>query len=612
MHKIDFKKSLFLVILVLSFLSTISFRVTHYQELDSRVSYNLLKDDQNLVAKFISGIFFEKDNINSSRSYSKFNLKYIIKKTPDWILIRLKGKSFYENALLVYNKDRPNPKTAKEIRDFIDRVFTIRPHIENISSQGIYKILLSELFNYININPMVRKVLNYPLASTYSIGSGIIYSLIYVNSNNYYTFLSISTFLTQLLAHLSILFLFFTLLNLGIPVFYSSLASLFTLFSISLYSYGFHLGSTVYSYFTFSLFFWCATVFNNKHYFKKLGILAACLVYLNTLMAIPLAGLLLVNLKVKIKSNKNGFLNLLSNIKTVIKEQKIGIILFIIFLILFFQTGHGIRGRLVEYSNIPYYAYYSMLNLTVWFNDYGEFINTFQISFFLIITIIGFYVVNKESDFIKSSKNNIFFKLINASLIVYLILLIVGSLNLAPSRHILFLKIFITYYYGFGTYYLFKKYTSFNKKLLKLSIIFLIGILGLFSHQIRFFQMADPLQSFIIPDDVDLVISPISDGLKNTIDIPVINARDLNFEDSTDVKILYLSQVTNFEEWLISSKLNDKEKNSIVNLKMISNISDKNTFMPYIPSHLAHKFSYNRGNGLYGYTFNIQTTNKNK
>ena len=102
---------------------------------------------------------------------------------------------------------------------------------------------------------MITRTLDFPLASTYSVGMGIIYAGVYGFTDNYSSFFSVATFITQLLTHLSIFLLFLTLLNLRIPIFYSALASLFSLFSISLYSYGFHLGSTTFALFAFSLFF---------------------------------------------------------------------------------------------------------------------------------------------------------------------------------------------------------------------------------------------------------------------------------------------------------------------------------------------------------------------
>ena len=86
---LNVNKLLFLVILLISFISAISFRTDHYQELDSRLTYNLFEYDPSRVAKYVSGSFFDIDSNNSL-----IRLSGIIDTAPNSVLISLKDSLF--------------------------------------------------------------------------------------------------------------------------------------------------------------------------------------------------------------------------------------------------------------------------------------------------------------------------------------------------------------------------------------------------------------------------------------------------------------------------------------------------------------------------------------
>tara|TARA_Y100001970_G_C14205069_1_gene843495 strand:- start:244 stop:2082 length:1839 start_codon:yes stop_codon:yes gene_type:complete len=599
---------LFFFILFLSFVNNTLFRDDHYQEADSVLAFFLLESDPGKVAKYISGTYIGTD----ADPNSFFQLKDIIRLTPDWALIRLKNFSFFEIAVETYDKDNSYPESADEVRVFINKVFSKRPHTENISVVGVYRIFVSNFFHTLGLNSFITRIIDYPLASTYSFGSAIIYSAIEILTNDYSSFLSSATLFTQALAHLSVLLLFLTLINIRVPPFHSALASILILFSSSLYSYGFHLGSVTYALFAYCLFFWFITVLPiNKSYFSRLGIIGGLLIYLNTLMVIPFFGMLLVNFgyiynNISIRSSKLGLV--ISSAFQLIRKQKLGLILAFIWLILFFQQ-YGIKGEMKNISELPSYLYYSFLNLTGWFNQYGELLNIIQIVVFLTIVIIGLHSlrVNKNIFF---KDNEVFVYSIFSTLILYLLLIIFGLLNFSPTRHMLFLKVFLVYFYGFGLYQLTFKYIKkdrFYKRFSQFLLIILLGACGLFSQQMRFEQMLDPVKNLSLPKDVAFAISPHPNGFKHVLDIPFKNSRNIDFNDIKDKKILFISQTMSFDEWMDAQDKFQQNNDLIVNQEILLDIPDSYSFMPYRPVEFYDgRFAYDRGNGLYVSKFQVE------
>jgi hypothetical protein len=324
-------------------------------------------------------------------------------------------------------------------------------------------------------------------------------------------------------------------------------------------------------------------------------------------MAIPIFSLMtahFIELMRKGKISSFNFKKIILIFFTLLNKQKIGITLTFVFLVLFFQPGQGPRGQ-VSVSYIIPQIYYSFLNLTGWFNDYGHISDVIQASLFFILIFFGIYALIQTKDLLFLRKNN-FYSLIGISLLFYAFLLMAGSLNFSPSRHILFLKVFFTYFYAFGLFFLLKNVDFLNKKKIQLFLLFSISIVGLIHHQNRFEQMLDPMHEFELPKDIDFVVSPIPDGFDNTLPIPVINIKSFEFVAAPEVNILYLSQITDFNEWLISSDLSEKQINSIVNIEVVSKISDQYSFMPFTPELSRINFAFNRGNGLYAYKFQIK------
>ncbi len=99
----------------------------------------------------------------------------------------------------------------------------------------------------------IQSALALPLSSTYSPGAGFFYGLFNSRTATHAEFMSGSLILTLVLFHCSVVLVWLVCQALGVGLWAATVAALWMLFSISGYSYGYHLGSTVWNVFASSL-----------------------------------------------------------------------------------------------------------------------------------------------------------------------------------------------------------------------------------------------------------------------------------------------------------------------------------------------------------------------
>ena len=600
--------ALFLLLLVLSFINTASFRQDHFQELDSRLSYELMQHDPYSVLRYVSYSYSASSWSVPDKINSGLKLSEILEMTPDSVLLRLRNKSFFEAALQRYNDQNLRPESAEEIRLFIDQVLEKRPNLANLPAHGVYRVLLSNLINSLDLDERVASTIKFPLASTYSPGMGLLYYLVYPEPDTYESFFSGALFVVQFLNHFSVFVLVLLLIKIGVPYFAAIISGLFTLFSISFYSYGFHLGSTVFNLATFSLFFYAVVSLQQSvNYYSRLGIISAVLIYFSYLMAIPIAGLFLshfVNIFKSVPSDKHLLKKITVSAGTLVLKKKGAIILIIMCLLIFFQPGQGIRGPMREFSEIGYYVYYSILNLVAWFNEGGENIYLIQLTFFSILILLGVKTFVARLGVMSSQSQ--FYLITCATILVYVVLLLMGSLNFAPARHILFLKVFIAFFYAFGLMLAMEKIKFFLGTKFQISAICLIGIVGLLAQHQRFEQVRDPIMDLVIPKEVSRAIATHPDAFESYVRLPIRTSSSFSFDENKGHTLVYLSQTIHFDEWLANANFSENQRHMIKEIRTVKNIEDKYSFMPFSAGVIDDgRFSFNRGNGLYATIFRV-------
>lgn len=420
---------LFVVILFISVLFHIHNRNDHFQEIDSSWTYYSLKDFLSASVGINYAKFFDENG--------KDNNKLITKN----IVTALMDKPYISNTLKNIFKDQYNKETKEKIIDAI----------EKISFFWYFRLWLSLItYKISNFLPWISDGFKLALTTTYSFGPWLIYWIANYNNSNYDIFMSRNLIITILIFHLGVLLLYLTLLNLRLSKTSALLASLMMLFSISFYSYSYHLWSSIRNASTMLAFFYCVICFYEQDkFYKKISILTAILVFFNYLIIFARWALMLSKLYQSIKTEKTSKYNW-SNIKdiliityrntiNIIKEQKIALIWIITCGILFFNPV-ATEYLINSIESIPWFwkhfidLYYIILN---WTSIYGgnKRINmiTFIISFWLILMwyILIFKNRTKHWKWI-----NIFIK---SFIILLFFVFLCKILVFIPTRHILFL-----------------------------------------------------------------------------------------------------------------------------------------------------------------------------
>jgi hypothetical protein len=282
-------------------------------------------------------------------------------------------------------------------------------------------------------------------SSTYSPGPGLFYGLLNIHGN-YFGFMNLATAFNLLIFHLSVLIIFLLILKLNKNYWSAITIGVLALFSYSLYSYGYHLGSTVWNILVSTIFIWLVFYFyqnKEKNILQKISILSSVLLFFSYLVVIYwLAALMVLILldaknKVKVFTRKYVF--------EIIKSQKTFIICSLLCWLIIMPAGLSFHGNPQSFKEFLSFSYYIILNFFSFFSM-SEYWHNFQFIVFGLALLGGLSCAY----FFKKDKDNFFvFCLVVSVLVVYGIFAVLGILSFVPSRHILFLVpvLFVILYY---------------------------------------------------------------------------------------------------------------------------------------------------------------------
>jgi hypothetical protein len=319
----------------------------------------------------------------------------------------------------------------------------------------------------------LQAALALPLSSTYSPGAGFFYGLINNPSATHSEFMSRSLVLTILLFHLSVIIVWLICRALGSGPFTATIAALWMMFSISEYSYGYHLGSTVWNVFASSLWFFA---FNQRRLgkmtlwsFSWLSGGLFCLNYL--LLPLWIASVLFEfghtllmtqtqNRSVLVKSLFGTLLRLIPAMGIV----GIAIVLFV-------QPSAGVNTAIRTVLPSRQDSYYIVANFLSFFSTSGN----------ARLSVVLFLVLGSMALLRKKTRRHYFW--------IYLALLglvIVGMsyrrmFALTPSRHVLFLTPLMFALLALGLEGLF----SHLKKTASVCVLLLVMLLGIVGIVVR-------------------------------------------------------------------------------------------------------------------------------
>jgi hypothetical protein len=278
----------------------------------------------------------------------------------------------------------------------------------------------------------ITSALALPFMSTYSFGSGLAYFLLVGGNASYEGFMSGALLITLLLFHTSVFLVYWISCRCGLSKGVSLLASLLMLFSISMYSYGYHLGSTVWNYSTELI--WLAILvryWQHPKILSRISVTTAILIFFNYLIMLFWLSFLAVKGVQRMKKNENIVLAVVR----LATSQWVAILAIGACAFLFYPPGQGNR---VSTSATTFLSdfYYVVLNFFSFYNANRILdVVQFGVGFSLLCGGVWWMLCRRD---VKSPAWG-FAKIALALLGVFILAAFGGILGFAPSRHILFL-----------------------------------------------------------------------------------------------------------------------------------------------------------------------------
>ena len=471
----------------------------------------------------------------------------------------------------------------QSVRDYASWAYGDYPKAE------FYKNIRLNYLDYvqnISLPDPIRSALALAWATTYSPGVGLLYGFVWNKNIGFSSFIHNAILLNILIVHICGLLIYKIFKNFSYKssVYYG--VPLIFLFSSSIYSYQYHLGSTIWNICSGIIFLY----FYSKNYgdsekksHRAMPIVSSILLFFSYLSVLYWIAYILQRSHEIITANER-----IKKFSLLFKDNIIYILSLVLIIVLFYQPDQGVRGRLSD-GNVGYGLYYLLLNFFSIYNE-SPALSFIQFILTLIALVIGlltaFINIIKGTDNVRAI--NIFAVIF---LIVYFVFIASNKLSIAPSRHILFL-LPILYVCISNVINL----TSFQSKI-SIFIYFAIVIVGISSNLIRNEQLKDNLLNLSKIEN----IKQYSSILMNDCSFGLINSKFLvgakiipinpNYQLESG-KYLYLSQTRDLNR-------NDLKLNNVdnTNIKELLKINSSRTFLPYSPYNYAH----DRPNNFFAY-----------
>ena len=366
----DFKKKFYFIIFTSILINIISAK-NHFQEIDSDGVFHILNQPSSSITFFSQNIDFELFN------------------------------EFTEKTRI---KNHINPEC-----------------LENI---GKFRICFIEMLFPDDQGNIIKKYISIPLSSTYTIGMGVIYSLIHSVFSSYSNFLFYCQILLIMLLHIGFAYLYSLLKLISKSINFSLVLSLIYLFSISIYSYSFHLGSTVWILTSTIMYLYYVLLHLNKKLKFTIFILITFLLFLFNFINFVFFTIYILFLFFYLKKR---FVNEVFNFRNTF-FLVISFFFFSIIILFFFPFGNTNPSE-SSISNIFTDIYHLTINNFSLLNKY-QILNFLQFGFFLFISLFS---INKILN-IYNHKFSIYIKTIY---LFYAASFFFEILGFSPTRHLL-------------------------------------------------------------------------------------------------------------------------------------------------------------------------------
>ncbi len=409
---------LFLAIVGISLVIHLSHRNDHFQEADSTLVYENIRSFPYSAMTYMSWSYAEA---GSWFHISEDQARGIIENS---IVSRI-----MQGALGDAFDERMREKIVTGIAANKPIGFYVR---------GLYILVVAKLADYIPYPLEMGLVL--PFSSTYSFGPGVVYGLATAFSHDSYaSFMSMATGVTIIIFHATVILLYMLLVRLSITPRAATIMSSVLLFAVTAYSYGYHLGSSVWNMFSGTLFLLLVVVYRKKYsedvFLKRVAWSFGILVFFNYLLIFYYAALFVAYVYTSFDTLQGK--NFIQKMVSVLKTQKPAIVLTALCTLLFFQSGQGNRATAASVYEVVQHTYYGILNFFSIYHD-SRVLDMLQVAFFGILLSWGGYVWYQKRGSTQSVERIMSITL-GALLVVYTLAVVGGVLGFAATRHMLFL-----------------------------------------------------------------------------------------------------------------------------------------------------------------------------
>lgn len=478
---------LFFAALLISWCMHVSFRNDHFQDVDSATVYQMMHEFPGAALR-ATALFYPEGSIFSTSTATEI----------------------LKNPLVRSVKD-------KHLSSFSDE-FIIN-QLAKTSLSGAVRFASIQAVASLGLPYPLQSFFSVPLSSTYSAGVGLVYGLVSGPDTSYEDFMSRTTVIVITLFHASMLLLFLINRRLGVSDLPNGLVSLIALFSISMYSSGMHLGSTVWNF--ASAFLWIFLVQKWKdspQLGRNISWLTAGMVFFNYLIVFLWAAYMLVTLMrarteardigagTEAGVQRFGKLAVLTSWAwNAIKSQKVALIFVGICGLAFYQSGQGFRGD-ATFAELPSYLYYIALNFTSWYTHSAA-LDALQFVLTAGLIACAAVFLKRKMPGGKIGNNNDGNDLVRLILLnflaLYCVAILFKVLSLLPTRHMLYLSPILFIGGAAGLDYVLKKRTE-ARALLQAALIFTMAVLGIACLFIRQNDARDMRPHIYTSDDIAL------------------------------------------------------------------------------------------------------------
>ncbi len=603
--KIDNKKSIYIILIIYllgSFSLGLGKRGEIFQELDSALVYDTFSSDTNPVIPYVN--FSYGTTTWGSQEKKSDHISYLIEKIdliPDFFINILGTSSFYSYA---HSKALPMQDISHEpkyVKNFILELINSRPNLREIGLNGVYRLIASSKIEALQLPRWMERSLLLPLASTYSPIMGFAYGLVYAIEIDYEKFMALATALTLSIFFISALLIYKAANNIFNDKVAVSIGVVCFASTSSIYSYAFHLGSTVWGIFAMSLLMWRLS---SKKALKdeklsSLSIFAAFLCLVNYIMFIPFMAIIFLALIVNIKKSTSSSLiaNLFFSLLNTFRQHRLAIIIATVIAVIFVQPGQGIRGQMKDLNELLIYSEYILMNLYLWGSEY-DLNNNKALLYFLIILFT--LLIGIISFLLNDKLNKVYVNFILSVITIYLLLCIGGLLNLSPSRHILFLCVFIVFFNISILNVINKQFSKIGIPL-EISTVMLIVTccFSIYFQHDRISKLSVPFYHVNLSVSEKLLL-PTNEYprvfLKNFKQFEML---DRSYFTGLDGAYLYVNQTYSVDDFLRLDNFKYINTSNICGRSPIINSPSNVTFMAYMPKVNDERFAYNRKNSLF-------------